>query len=194
LSLDAEPIRVLLDATQALERAGIVYALGGSVASTLHGLPRTTNDIDLAIFLPEPRVERAAAELDGAFFVDVEAARAASRRRSSFNIFHRATMLKVDLFVLAGDAFDREQMRRRVRLQVGADPSQTVAALAPEDLILRKLAWFRDGGGVSDRQWLDVLGVIKVQRGRLDLAYARSWARGLGVAELLERALALGTD
>jgi hypothetical protein len=141
------------------------------------------------VFLPEALVERATAELDPLFFVDGESARTAARQRASFNIFHRETMLKVDLFVLAGDAFDREQMRRRVRIAVGAERSKTVAILAPEDVILRKLAWYRDGGGVSDRQWLDVLSVIKVQRGRLDLGYARNWAITLGVAELLERAL-----
>ena len=149
----------------------------------------TTNDIDIAVFLPEPKVVGACAALDAGFFVDEVAAREASRRRASFNVFHRETMLKVDFFVLAGTPYDREQMRRRVRVVVGADPATSAGMLAPEDVILRKLAWYRDGGGISERQWLDVASVIKVQRERLDCGYLRTWAAELGVAELLDRAL-----
>jgi hypothetical protein len=187
--LELEPIRVLIEVTAALERAGVEYAVGGSFASTFHGLPRTTNDIDIAVFLPEPRVAGACAALEVGFFVDEVAAREASRRRASFNVFHRETMLKIDFFVLVGTRYDREQMRRRVRVVVATDGATTAAMLAPEDVILRKLGWFRDGGGVSERQWLDVASVIKVQRERLDLAYLRTWATDLGVADLLERAL-----
>jgi hypothetical protein len=187
--MELEPIRVLIEVTAALDRAGVEYAVGGSFASSFHGLPRTTDDIDIAVFLPEPRVASACAALDAAFFVDEIAAREASRRRASFNIFHRETMLKVDFFVLAGTAYDREQMRRRVRVGVGADRATTAAMLSAEDVILRRLAWFRAGGGVSERQWLDVLSVLKVQRGRLELDYILRWARSLEVADLLERAV-----
>ena len=187
--MELEPIRVLIEVTAALDRAGVEYAVGGSFASAFHGLPRTTNDIDIAVFLPEPKVVGACAALDAGFFVDEVAAREASRRRASFNVFHRETMLKVDFFVLAGTPYDREQMRRRVRVVVGADPATSAGMLAPEDVILRKLAWYRDGGGISERQWLDVASVIKVQRERLDCGYLRTWAAELGVAELLDRAL-----
>lgn len=187
--MELEPIRVLIEVTAALDRAGVEYAVGGSFASAFHGLPRTTNDIDIAVFLPEPKVVGACAALYAGFFVDEVAAREASRRRASFNVFHRETMLKVDFFVLAGTRYDREQMRRRVRVVVGADPATSAGMLAPEDVILRKLAWYRDGGGISERQWLDVASVIKVQRERLDCGYLRTWAAELGVAELLDRAL-----
>ncbi len=163
--------------------------LGGSLASSILGEPRSTHDIDLAVLLPEQQVEAVAARLESRFFVDVESARDAVRRRGMFNVFHRETMLKVDVFVVTDDAFERERMRRRTFVELSDASPQRVALSTPEDLVVRKLAWFRDGGGVSDRQWRDVLGVLKLQRGRLDLVHMRRWAAHLAVAELLERAL-----
>jgi hypothetical protein len=180
---------VLLEVTAVLDRLGAPYVLGGSLASSLLGEPRSTADIDLALALPEDAVDELVRALEPAFFVDAEAARVALRRRSHFNVLHRETMLKIDLFVLGDAAFDREQLDRRRRVAVSPGSPQLVAVSSPEDLVLRKLAWYRAGGHSSDRQWRDVLGVLKVQRGRLDLAHLRRWAGVLGVDELLERAL-----
>ena len=185
-----DPFPIVAQVAAALDLARIEYALGGSAASSLLGEPRTTNDADFAVFLPAPRVEDALAPLQSDFFVDLESAREAARRRASFNIFHRHTMFKIDCFVLAGDAVDREQMRRRTYVTVVEGSAQQVAVTAAEDLVLRKLDWFRAGGGTSDRQWRDVIGVLKLQRHAIDLEYTRRWAAHLAVTDLLERALA----
>jgi hypothetical protein len=176
--------------TEILERLEIDYLLGGSLASSFLGEPRSTIDIDLALRLEMQRVESLISALEPAFYVDLAAARAAVARHASFNAIHRETMLKVDFFTLADSPFDREQVRRRQRVSPGEDTGRDVAVSSAEDLVLRKLAGYRLGGGVSDRQWRDVLGVVKVQGERIELAYLRRWAGELGLSDLVERALA----
>ena len=187
--LPSEPIRVLLEIAAALDRLGIEWLLGGSLASSILGEPRTSVDIDLALRLQIQDVDRLEQELAESFFVDPEPGRDAVRRRTSFNVIHRETMLKVDLFVLGDATFDREQLSRRRPTRISPESPQHVPVSSAEDLVLRKLAWYRAGGGVSDRQWRDVLGILKVQRGRLDPAYLQRWAESLGLTELLEHAL-----
>jgi hypothetical protein len=114
----------------------------------------------------------------------------AIRRQSCFNLIHLSTMYKVDVFVAKDRPFDRSALSRITREEVG-EPGDSLHVwfASVEDVILSKLEWFREGGEVSERQWLDVEGVLKVQRGRLDLMYLRRWAAELNVADLLERAL-----
>jgi hypothetical protein len=98
-------------------------------------------------------------------------------------------MFKVDVFVPALSPFVREQLTR-ARKQVFAVQPQVEALVATaEDTLLAKLEWYRMGGEISERQWRDVLGILKIQEGNLDLDYLRHWAKELKVADLLKRAL-----
>ncbi|MBI3181727.1 MAG: hypothetical protein HYZ28_06255 [Myxococcales bacterium] len=168
-----------------MEAAGVEYALGGSVATGLQGEPRATNDVDFAVRLSEQQVSRLATELGPDFAVDEEGLREAVRRRGSDNIFFLPSALKIDLFVRGGEPFDDSELSRRRLQPIRGDDRAWIAT--PEDNILRKLVWFRKGGEVSDRQWRDVLGILRLPGHVLDWDYLRQWAPRLGVADLLER-------
>jgi hypothetical protein len=185
----ADPIAVTLLVAGVLEHLGIPYLVGGSLASSLQGIPRATHDVDLVADLNSEHVEPLEGALRDSFYVDAEMIREAIRRRASFNIIYLPTMLKVDIFVLKRDPLSLQEMARRQSFQLGDSPSERLMLASAEDIILQKLDWFRRGGEISDRQWNDVLGVLKVGGSRLDVPYLRSWAPQLNVSDLLERAL-----
>lgn len=188
--MPSDPVRVLLHVTEILDTIGVPYLLGGSLASSMLGEPRATVDIDVAVELRSAGVPALLAALGPEYYVDEGAIRQAVARHGTFNAIHQPTVLKVDFFVLGDAEFDRTQLaRRRLSAPLGGSDRRIFVSSA-EDLILRKLDWYRQGGGVSDRQWRDVLGVMKVQSVALDLAHLRRWAGPLGLADLLERALA----
>lgn len=182
-------VAALVRVLEALEDLRIPHHLGGSYASAVHGVPRQTRDADLVVDLPAAAVPVLVERLGADFYLDEERILHAVAHRSSVNLIHLATGFKVDLFIKGRHPFDEEEFRRsRLEVVPGA-AGRTVAVKSPEDTILRKLAWYAEGGGASERQWNDVLGVLKAQVGRLDLDYMRKWAAELGVTELLDRAL-----
>ncbi len=171
-----------------LTRLGIPYALGGSMASSVYGVPRNTRDADVTVE-PFPGKET---QLVGAFgedyYVSEQAVRDAVRLRSSFNIINTATGFKVDVFVRKDRPFEQSAMSRRVAVDLPDAPGQPVVLHTPEDVVLFKLAWYRLGNEAAEQQFKDVVGVLQVQAGRLDDAYLDRWGADLGVADLLRRA------
>jgi len=184
-----EQIAVTLLVTDALDALGAPYAISGSLASALHGVMRATMDADLVADLRLEHVEPLAQALGDVFYADAEMMRDAIRRHGSFNLIHLDAMFKVDVFVAKPRAFDRSQLARRQLHLLSEDPERHAYITSAEDIILSKLEWYRMGGEISDRQWRDVLGVLKVQGDRLDRDYLRCMSVELGVTGLLEKVL-----
>ena len=175
---------------RAFEKAGVPYYLCGSMASSTQGIPRASVDVDFVADLMPHHVHAWVAALGPDFEVDEEMLREAIEQRRSLNIFDMRSAMKIDIFVAGFERWDREQLKRARSGQLTRQDPQEIALPTPEDTVLAKLSWYRKGGEVSDRQWADILGVLRVQAGRLDLDYLRAWAKDQAVADLLDRALA----
>jgi len=183
-----DPIATALLVVRHLDAMGIPHTIGGSIASSFAGEPRSTVDIDIVVALEERHVEALAAALSAEFYLDADALRRAVRTRSSANLIHQATQLKVDLFVAGGTPLDARQIARRQAVDLG--DGRRLYVHPPEDILLQKLRWYRRGGEVSDRQWRDIAAIVRVQGRRLDRDYLREGAAILGVSDLLDLALA----
>jgi len=161
-----------------LEVAGIPYMLTGSLASSIHGIPRATNDID---FVVEPSKEQLRELLERCkrlgYYVSIQEANAALTNRSQFSLIDFASSWKADLIVRKVRDFSVSEFKRREEIELG-DFRLTVAT--PEDVLLAKLEWSRKMGG-SEQQLLDAAGIVKMQGDALDIAYIEKWAESLGV-------------
>ncbi len=185
----SEPIAVTLQVIEALDALNVPYLIGGSFAAAVYGVARLTADADLVADLRTEQVDQLARRLSADFYLDVESMHEAIRQRSSFSLIHFKTMFKVDVFIPKRRPYSQIQLERRVSQPLSVEIGQQVYFSSVEDSILSKLEWYRLGHEVSDRQWNDILGMIKMQSERLDLAYLRQWAAALNVADLLEKAL-----
>ncbi len=184
-----EPIEVTLKVTDVFEKLGVPYLISGSLASALYGMLRTTQDSDIVTEMRLEHLQPFVSALQDEFYVDEEMIADSIGHNSSFNIIHRETMFKVDVFIPRARPFLQSQLARAQKQTFTFDAQVSAKFASPEDTILSKLEWYRLGGEVSDRQWRDVLGVLKTRAGELDLDYLRKWAGELKVSDLLERAL-----
>ena len=176
---------------EVLDRLGVAWYVGGSVASSVHGHFRATNDIDVIAHLQERHVGAIRESLEADHYVEESSIREAVQRRSSFNLVHYGTGLKIDVFVPPDSEYEAGVRARRVAEPFGG--GRDVRRLwigSAEDTVLAKLAWFRRGGEVSEMQWRDVQGIIELRDNELDCDYLHRWAPVLGISDLLEHALA----
>lgn len=185
---NGEVLDVTLRVTGVLEQMHIPYLVGGSLASSLHGIPRATQDVDLVAHLSADDIQPLVQALQDEFYIDADMIRDAIRRQSSFNLIHLDTLFKVDVFIYRKDALNRQEMARGQRYFLGDEPERSVVIASPEDIILQKLYWYQLGEQVSERQWNDVLGVLKVRGNELDVEYMEHVARDTGLSQLLEEA------
>ncbi len=189
--MSANPSDAVERVLSVLDRLEIPYLIGGSVASAIFGNNRPTMDVDLVAELRPDQVDEFVTALQIDFYADAPSIREALQRGRAFNLIHYASTFKVDVFPLRSDEYSRVSFGRRRFEQsrsFGPEPIECAVA-SPEDTVLRKLEWYREGGETSERQWNDLRGILRVSGLLLDYAYLRQWAKFLKVDDLLEELL-----
>jgi hypothetical protein len=185
---DESPLAIVAEIGAIFDQLRIPYVVGGSIASSFHGIPRATQDADIVAAIDDKNISDFIALLGDAYYADAGMIREAVSRRASFNIVHQATMFKVDVFVMRGDSYSRDEVKRGIVVAVETGHGvRDIRFATAEDTVLQKLVWFKLGGEISERQWNDVLGVLRVQP-ELDEAYLDTWADLFDVMPLLSRA------
>lgn len=179
---------VLKQFTDVLESLNIVYVIGGSIASSVYGAVRFTQDADITVEPFAPVADKLFDALEKDFYISKEAMYEALHSRSSFNVIHFETAFKIDIFIRPESEFHRQILSRGRKIHLG-DIAKPVSFVSPEDIILLKLDWYRQSGCVSERQWSDVQGVLAGQAKSLDFEYLKTWAKKLGLNELLAKAI-----
>lgn len=172
----------------AFDDLGLSYYIGGSIASSAYGIARSTLDVDLVLELETFHIQPLVNKLKGEYYIESEMINDAIKEKTSFNIIHLKSMLKIDVFILKDQLYSKTAFERKTKDKLDDEADSIIIYLcSPEDIILHKLEWFKSGGEVSERQWLDILGVIKVQFIKLDKEYLTMWAKQIGVFSLLEK-------
>jgi len=183
-----EIVAALEPVIKSLNDLGILYYIGGSVASSAFGIARATLDVDLILQMGPYHIIPLINKLKNEYYIDEEMINDAIRKESSFNLIHLETMLKIDVFILKDQPHSKLAIERRIQDKLEDGPNTIdIYLCSPEDIILSKLEWYKSGGEKLERQWFDVLGVIKVQGDNFDKSYLKMWAKELGIFNLLEK-------
>lgn len=177
------PEETLREVIAALESAGIGYMLTGSIAGSYHGIPRSTQDIDLVVDGSEAQLLAFARKTAAkGYYVSEEAIREAVEIRGQFNVIDPRSAWKVDLILRKDRDFSRTEFSRRTKEEA---LGLTLWVATAEDVILAKLEWARLTG--SERQFSDIAGILKSQGDGLDQSYVDRWASVLGVEDEWQR-------
>jgi hypothetical protein len=170
----------------AFEDMAIEYQLGGGVASSFHGEPRSTLGVDVLASIAPEQVPPLIEKLKKHYQVASRAGDGVARG-TSFDIVHQDSLTRIDVFIARSDRFRLESLRRGSS-QTLSEGLRPVFVTSAEDIVLHKLFWFRKGRETSAQQWKDVIGVLRARGPELDRAYLESWAVELEVKDLLNRA------
>lgn len=183
----SQHLQLVVEVTKLLDRLKISYVIGGSVASSLLGEPRSTIDVDIAVKLSRCQLQPLLTAARPVFYIPEHEAQRAVDEHDSFNLIHSKEAIKVDLFVLGSGTLDHNQMERRITVDLPTDPIASVHITSAEDQVLRKLDWHQRGG--SPRQWRDVVAILRLNHQAIDQDYLRVTAGSVGLSRLLARAL-----
>ncbi len=173
---------------EVFDTLGVRYLLGGSMAAAVWSEPRFTRDVDMVAALEPQHVPPLLAALGDRWYADEWTIREAISRRSSFNVIRMVRMVKVDVFVPPDEGLHAAKWSRARAVRLSQTSKRPLSVTSAEDMLLQKLSWYRDGDGVSQQQWLDVVALIRTLGADLDELYVRRWAEQLGLVSLLERA------
>jgi hypothetical protein len=188
LMSDVQQSEVIKRLTDILDELKIRYAIGGSIASSIYGTPRFTQDADITVQPFLPVAERLYEMLKDNFYVSKEAMYQTINSHGSFNVIHFETAFKIDIFTANSD-FEKLLLVRSKKNNISESIEKPFCVVSPEDIILLKLKWYKQSDFVSDRQWTDVLGVLSVQKNNLDFEYLKNWAKKLELNELLQKVI-----
>jgi len=184
-----DPLHVVQKAVKVFDILKINYLIGGSLASSLYGIPRATQDVDIVADITIDNIKMLIEQLENDFYIDPDLGLEAIKNKSSFNIIDKETIYKIDIFVCLNDELSELEMSRRRPFQILENGISPFYLCSPEDIIAHKLYWYKLGNEISERQWNDALNVLKIQRKTIDLEYLERICQARGVAGYLRKML-----
>lgn len=180
-----DQLELLIRLVAVLEELGVVYMVGGSHASMYYGEPRYTNDIDVVADLRPDHVRAIVSKFPfPEYYLDEQAVEEAVQARGQFNIIHPESGLKLDVILPRQTPYDQEELRRRRRLPLVSGREAYFAS--PEDVILYKMMYYREGG--SDKHLRDIAAMLQISAVGIDEEYVDRWARELGLTDIWQAA------
>jgi hypothetical protein len=175
--------------TDILDRLNIPYAIGGSIASSLYGRVRFTQDADITVMALDDKTGPFYSLTKRHFYISKSAMHQAIRGKTSFNVIHTQTAFKIDVFVAQDNEFNNNLLQRAKKIKLSEDVEKTFSVVSAEDIILLKLMWYKQTDCTSERQWSDILSVLAAQVSTIDFEYLKTWAAKLALNNLLQKAI-----